>query len=237
MAAVLACGEGAVIGRRSAASMWRMLPAVGEEEPVEVLGAHRAMSRPGIRVRRTGPLERDEVTVRDNIPITTPERTLYDLAGLVSERELERSVGETFALRLAQRPRILALLDRYAGRRGATRLRRLLQEESSIALCRSEAEERFLELIRKAALAGVQANVTVAGHRVDFVWRTERLVVEIDGRAFHSTKRKFEGDRRRDADLVAAGLRVIRVTWRQIMNEPEVLIARLAQALVRPMQL
>jgi very-short-patch-repair endonuclease len=195
------------------------------------------MSRPGIRVRRTGPLERDEVTVRDNIPITTPERTLYDLAGLVSDRELERSVGETFALRLAQRPRILALLDRYAGRRGATRLRKLLQEESSIALCRSEAEERFLELIRKAGLARVQANVIVAGHKVDFVWRTERLVVEIDGRAFHATKRKFEGDRRRDADLVAAGLRVIRVTWRQIMNEPEVLIARLAQALVRPMQL
>lgn len=101
------------------------------------------------------------------------------------------------------------------------------------ALTRSEAEERFLALVRKARLPDPAANVTVGGYEVDFFWDFGGLVVEVDGFAFHSSARMFESDRRRDADLAAAGVRVMRVTWRQIVSEPEALLVRLAQALAR----
>ncbi|MGH7502427.1 MAG: endonuclease domain-containing protein [Longimicrobiales bacterium] len=114
------------------------------------------------------------------------------------------------------------------------RLLALIERGASPPLTRSAAEEHFLGLIRKAQLREPEVNMQVEGYEVDFVWRSERLVVEIDGRAFHSSDRSFESDRRRDGVLVAAGLRVMRVTWRQIVNEPEALLVRLTQALARP---
>lgn len=79
-------------------------------------------------------------------------------------------------------------------------------------------------------------NVKVAGHEVDFLWRSERFIAEIDGFAFHTGAKKFEEDRRRDTELAAAGLRVIRITWRQLTEESEAVLVRLAQALARTMQ-
>jgi len=236
MAAVLACGESAAVSHRSAAVLWGMIPG-GRVEAVEVIVARgRAGRRPGIRVRHVHTITREEVTVRDHVPITTAARTLYDLAGVASHRELERAVAEALALRLVDRARILALLDHHAARPGASRLRRLLDGDTP-PRTRSEAEERFLALVRKACLRDPDANAEVAGYEVDFLWRAERLVVEVDGVAFHSSNRRFEGDRRRDAVLIGAGLRVMRVTWHQIVKEPEALLVRLAQALARPAQL
>jgi very-short-patch-repair endonuclease len=237
MAAVLACGDSAVLSRRSAAALWQMLPRGHEGAPVEVIVAcGRAGRRMGIRVRHVRTLKPDEVTVREKIPITTAARTLYDLAGVVGRRELERALAEAFVQRLVQRSELLALLNRHARRPGASRLRALVEEEGRVSLTRSEAEERFLALTRKAELPDPDANTEVAGCKVDFLWRAERLVVEVDGRAFHSSSRRFESDRRRDAILVAAGLRVMRVTWHQIVNEPEALLVRLALALGRQAQ-
>ncbi len=238
MAAALACGGSAAVSHRSAAVLWQMLPRGRDEEPVEVVVAEgRAGRRPGIRVRHLHTLRFDEVMVRDGIPITTPARTLYDLASTVAERELERALAEGFAQRLVQRSEVLALLDHHMGGAAERRLRELLESGSRIALTRSEAEERFLELTRKARLPDPDTNAHVAGYEVDFLWRAARIVVEVDGRAFHSDYRRFESDRRKDAVLVAAGLRVMRVTWHQIVNEPEALLVRLAQALARPAQL
>lgn len=109
----------------------------------------------------------------------------------------------------------------------------MLGAGSSPAFTRSEAEARFLASVRKARLGAPATNTVVVGHEVDFLWRAERLVVEIDGFAFHASRHAFDADRRRDADLTAAGLRVLRVTWRQITKEPEAIIARVAQALAR----
>ena len=85
--------------------------------------------------------------------------------------------------------------------------------------------------MRAARLEPPEANVRVGAHEVDFLWRAERLVVEVDGYAFHSSRASFERDRLRDSELQAAGLRVLRVTWRQIVDDPMMLVARLAQAL------
>jgi len=251
MAAVLACGDGAALSHRSAAAVWRLLPGTPRVDAVDVTVTHgRAGRRRGIRVRHFRTLRPDELTIVDAIPITTAARTLYDLAGmvgsrsprgskaapcpvLVSRRELERAVAESYARGLVHRATLLRLADRHATRPGAGRLRRLLEGGSRLLLTRSEAEERFLALVRKARLPDPDANSEVVGLEVDFIWRAERLVVEVDGRSFHAADWRFENDRRRGAILVAAGYRVMRVTWLQIMREPEALLVRLAGALAR----
>lgn len=96
---------------------------------------------------------------------------------------------------------------------------------------RSEAEERFLDLVRTARLEEPETNARVGRYEVDFVWRTERLAVEIDGYSFHASRRAFERDRLRGQELTALGYRMIRVTWRQMVDEPLRLVAQLAQAL------
>src|SRR5690606_15773158 len=106
----------------------------------------------------------------------------------------------------------------HAGRPGTRRLLQAMGERPR--LTRSEAEERFLVLIREARLPRPDANTMVGGHEVDFLWPEHGLIVEIDGFAFHSSRRSFERDRLRDAELTAAGLRVVRITWRQLTGQP-----------------
>jgi len=99
------------------------------------------------------------------------------------------------------------------------------------SLSRSEAEERFLALVRRAGLPDPESNVRFHGYELDFLWREQAFAVEIDGYAFHGDRDAFEADRRRDADLAARGIQVMRITWRQLANEPEATLVLLAQAL------
>ena len=163
--------------------------------------------------------------------MTTPSRTIIDLAECVTDRELERAVHEAITRRLVNARRLRAELDQYRGRRGISRLKQLLDNDGPSTLTRSEAEERFLALVRSAGLPAPEVNVLVQGHRVDFLWRDQGLVVEVDGFQFHSTREAFERDRRRDAELQRAGLRVLRVTWRQVVDSPYATLANLVGAL------
>jgi very-short-patch-repair endonuclease len=234
MAAVLACGNGAVVSHWSAAALWRLHAGRDRSEPVEVSVCRGDHSRrPGIRVHRVGALLSDEITEVERIPITTVARTLYDCAAEAPQRDLERIVAQALSSGLTDEAGLLALWLRCANRAGARRLRAILDSQPQLAWTRSEAEERLLSLLRKAQMPIPATNVAVRGYRVDFFWRAERFIVEIDGFAFHSSARMFENDRRRDADLAAAGLRVVRVTWRQLVHEPEALLVRLALALAR----
>lgn len=234
MAAVLACGEGALLSHRSAAALWSLGPYTIESAPMDVTVIERDSGRRhGIRAHRVHALAPDEATTRRRIPTTTPARTLLDLAAEVSGRELEAAVAEAERRRLATDRQVLALIARYPTRRGTRALRRLLDRGTRPALTRSEAEERFLALIRRAQLAPPEVNVLVGRYEVDFLWREQRGVVEIDGFAHHSDRVAFERDRRRDADLAAEGYTVVRITWRQIVEEPATVVARVAQALVR----
>jgi very-short-patch-repair endonuclease len=114
------------------------------------------------------------------------------------------------------------------GRRGLAPLRRVFDHLHGPTLTRSEAEERLLALVRAARLPPPELNVRVRGHEVDLLWREARLVVEVDGYAYHSGRAAFERDRLRDAELQAKGFTVMRVTWKQIVSEPEALLVRLA---------
>jgi very-short-patch-repair endonuclease len=232
MAAVLACGPDTVLSHQSAAALWRLRP----HEPGEVhvtVPRSGAQSRPGLRVHRTRSLDAKDVRLRLGIPVTSPPRTIIDLADAISERELARAVAEAEIRGLGQGSELLAAVARAGnGRRGCARLARILGGGGGPTLTRSEAEERLLALIADAKLPMPEVNVRVRGHEVDMLWRARRLVVEVDGYAFHSTRVAFERDRARDADLHAGGLGVLRVSWRQIVDEPYALIVRVAQALV-----
>lgn len=234
LAAVLACGTHAVLSHRSAGWLWQLLPDPGDAMPVDISlpDGDRRRQR-GIRVHRVC-LQAEDLTTRDDIPLTTPARTIVDLAVMLSSRELEQVLAHAERENLIERRDLLAMVGKHSGRPGAPLLRALLESEGSPALTRSEAEERLLALIRKAQLPAPETNVRVGAYEVDFFWRRERLVVEVDGFAFHATTRKFENDRRRDGSLVASGLRVMRVTWRQLTSEPEAMLVRLAQTLIRP---
>jgi very-short-patch-repair endonuclease len=233
LAAVLACGPHAVLSHRSAGALWQLLPDPGDAAPVDISLSQgdRGRSRK-IRVHRVC-LPAEDVTVLENIPVTSVIRTLVDLAAVLASRDVERVLAQTERLNLLERGDLLSLAARHAGRPGAPLLRKLLETETGPALTRSEAEERFLALIRKSQLAPPESNVRVGDYEVDFLWRRERLVVEVDGFAFHSSQRKFESDRRRDAWLTAHGVTVLRVTWRQVAREPEAVLVRLAQTLTR----
>ena len=178
-------------------------------------------------------MSRGETTRLSGIPITTPARTLLDLASEATSRELEQAVAEAERRHLASRGGLVALLARYPRRPGTRALRFLVETHQRPALIRSEAEERLLALIGKAQLPAPDVNARVGPYEVDFLWREARLIVEVDGFAFHGDRAAFEADRRRDAELAARGFHVIRVTWRQIEAEPEAVLVRVGQALVR----
>ena len=230
-AAVLACGPAAVLSHRSSASFWTLLPYLPDSTAVSVtVTSGHARAKPGIDVHRCALRRRDWV-VRDSIRVTTPERTILDLAGVVSLEELEQAIAEGQVLRIISEPALVKQVTRNPKRAGTRTLRRLLDLDGGPAPTRSEAERRMLALVRAARLPVPEVNVPVGAHEVDFLWRRERLVVEVDGRRFHSSRRSFERDRARDADLAAAGLTVVRVTWRQLTEEPEAVAARLGAAL------
>ena len=225
LAAVLACGPGAVLSSLNAAVVWDLLGR--RDGPVHVLtaGPHRRAPN-GVIVHRTSDLPPTDTTTRHAIPITTPTRTLLDLAAHASRRDLERALAQAEVNRLVRPDELKA---RAAGRRGAKTLRDLLDEPP--AFTRSEAERRLLALIARAGLPRPRTNVRVAGYEVDALWPGQRLVAEVDGYAFHAHRAAFERDRLRDADLQTAGLRVLRFTWRQLTTTPEAVAIRLATAL------
>jgi very-short-patch-repair endonuclease len=229
LGAVLACGDGAVVSHRCAAQVWGLLPEAEGDVDVTVPGSDRE-DRDGIHVHG-GRLDPRDVTRHQGLPLSAPARTLIDVAGTSAEREVERAYAEALARRLVTRVALQAAVKRAGRRAGVAVVRRLLEAEHGPALTRSEAEERLLALLRAGGLPEPDTNARVGPYEVDFLWRTERLAVEVDGYAFHSSRAAFERDRRRDAELQDAGLRVRRVTWAQIVHEPEALLVRLARAL------
>ena len=227
MAAVLAAGPGAVLSHRSAAALWGIRPTARTRIDVTVrrtLHATQAL-HPHCAV-----LAPDETTTEQGIPATTPARTLLDLAGVLDRRQLERALNEAEVRRLDGPTAVETLLDRHPARRGTANLRDLLLTSRSPT--RSELEARFLTLLDAHDLPRPQTNTTVEGTEVDSVWRRQRLIIELDGYAFHGTRHAFERDRARDRRLAAKGWRVVRVTWRDVHERPALLATEL-RALLR----
>jgi very-short-patch-repair endonuclease len=231
MAAALACGAGCAVSHRSAARVWRLLPANDDAEIDVTVPATSRRSRPGLRIHRSAGLLPQDVRHLRGLPVTAPWRTLVDLAGVAQPRELELATHEAVARRLVNPRRLAADLDRYRGRRGLGGLKDLLESDEPRTLTRSQAEERFLALVRAGDLPAPEVNVRIHGYEVDFFWREQGLVVEIDGFQFHSSRAAFERDRRRDAELQSHGLRVLRITWRRLVDAPYATLTYLVRVL------
>ena len=225
MAAVLACGTRTVVSHDSGAYLYALAPR--PEGDVHLTGPERR-SRPGIRLHRS-PLTLGDVTRWAGVPVTRPARTLVDLAAGADMLLVERAVEDALRRRLVTRSALT--VEARRGRPGSATIRELLRLERAPALTRSEAEGRLVALIRAAGLPAPEYNVRVLGLEVDLVWPEHGLVVEVDGFTYHSGRAAFERDRIRDARLTASGLRVMRITWRQLSARPHAVVARLAEAL------
>jgi len=207
MAAVLAGGAGAVLSHRPAGALWQICSQRGVCE-VTVPGHVR--SRAGLRVHQAQ-LPPDEITTHDGIPVTTPERTQFDLAAVLPPYQLQRALSEAEVQRL---PGAHSLLDRYPSKRGRAHLKR------PPAHTKSDLEARFLAFLNDRRFPTPLTNALVEGHEVDAVWPGRKLIVELDSWTFHGTRHAFERDRRRDRHLTALGWTVIRITWRDL-DEPD----------------
>ncbi len=219
MAAVLAGGPAATLSHLSAASLSGLRPRPDVPGPIHVSvpGAGRSR-RPGIRFHRVA-LADDERTIVDGIPITAPGRTLVDIAGMLGRREIEHAVACAERERLIDHEQLAALPERYRSRPGIGLLREVTQRLAEPAFTRSEAENRCLEMLDAARIPRPHSNVPIGPYELDHFWPVEGIAIEIDGRAYHSARGRFEGDRRKDAWLRARGIEVIRLTWRQITRE------------------
>jgi very-short-patch-repair endonuclease len=232
IAAVFACGESAVLSHGSAAALWDLRPRRGARVDVLVSNSGRPEQR-GIRIRTTRSLHPAEVASHHGIPCTSVARTIVDLGATLKTPELRRVLERALILRLFDRRALDAALERATGRRGTGILRRVLEGLDDTPPTRSELERRFLQLLRDASLPSPITNGQVNGYEVDFHWPDARLIVETDGRATHDNPFAFERDRQRDFDLSLAGWTVIRITWRQLRDEPERVIALLHAKLRR----
>lgn len=237
MAAVLACGSDALLCDRSAAELWGLVQDDGRRRrssPVDVLTVgYGAEPRPGVRTRRVQALAPEDRAEVGALPVTGAVRTLVDLARIAGPRELELAVARADREGLVRRDALAERVAREAGRVGMPALRRLLERTGGPALTRSEAEARFLALIREAGLPVPETNARLGGYELDFLWRDRGVAVEVDGYRFHASRSRFESDRRRATRLAAIGAQVIPVTWRQIVDEPTATAVHLAQALLR----
>lgn len=215
IAAVLSCGDGALLSHASAAALWGI---EDREGTISVsLPSHRQLRRNDLLVHRANLADEDRRT-KLGIPVTSPARTLLDLASTLPRRRLERAVNEADVLDLVTPGRLEAYVAARPGVPGAPALRQLLDPQT-FRLTRSDLERVFLALCRRAGLPVPQTRAIVNGFEVDFHWPDLALVVETDGGRYHRTQAQQTRDRIRDQAHMAAGLHPLRFTEHQIARD------------------
>jgi very-short-patch-repair endonuclease/predicted transcriptional regulator of viral defense system len=220
MAAVLACGDGAVLSHRSAAALWELRPSAAGKIDVTVPARSGRASRATIRVHRSGALPASEITRHQGIAVTRVARTLFDLAETVPRSAAQRALERAEGLQLFDLLAMQTMIDLHRTRRGSRRLAAILAEYEDDELTRSELENQFLALCADHGVPRPRVNSQVEDYTVDFFWPAQRLIAETDSRRYHATRAAFERDRARDAALTVGGYRVVRFTHRQIQREP-----------------
>jgi very-short-patch-repair endonuclease len=231
MAAVLACGDGAVLSHASAAALWGIRDK--EIKQIEVsVPAGRFPRHPGIRVHRRAALTAKDVTKRHGVPTTNAACTLIDLAARLTAKQLEAAVNEADALDLIDPERLRAAVDERAGRPGTKALRQLL-DHSTFTLTDSALERLFLPIARRAGLPKPQTQAQVNGFRADFYWPGLKLVVETDGLRYHRTAAQQARDLVRDQRHAVADIERLRFTHAQVAHEPAYVEATLQAVAAR----
>ncbi len=230
-AAVLACGDGAVLSHLSAAALWRL----SEKDPLVIdvsLPGRGKRTRDGVRVHRPRRLDPEDVTRHRGIPATTVARTLIDCAAVLGSRSVERIVDEADYLGLLKPSEVEGALVRNLGRTGAARLSKvLLRHQPGSTRTRTPLEESFFGLVRRARLPQPLVNAKLGPYTIDFLWPDQRIAVETDGRSAHERAAARERDYRRDSWLTTAGYRPLRFTWHQVHDDEQGVLGALRAVL------
>jgi hypothetical protein len=230
IAAVAAIGAETALSHVSAAALWGLMQSTGD---VHVTTTRSIKPRPGIRLHVTRSLPPSDVTRHHGIPVTTPARTVLDVAQGLSERKLRRLVHEGEVQRLVSNDDLREQLHRSPGRRGSPRLLAIVYEGP--VRTRSEFEEVTYDLLRRNGFPRPSTNTPLRGLpswlEVDFHFAGTSLVIEADGEQFHGTRWRRRTDARKQAMLEAAGFRVIRLTWEQVTGDEAQTVRRLRRAL------
>jgi len=219
MAALLACGEGAALSHRTAGEVWGIM--TGPTLPIDVTAAAAKGRKHRQITTHRMLLDPFDAVVRDNLRVTTPSRTIVDLAASLEGRALRDAVERAQDLRRFDPNDIRETLARAPRRPGTRRLHDLitvLAPDKDNA--RSHLERMFLALTREARLPQPASNLEIAGRCRDFAWPDQRLVVETDGYRYHSSRQAKRSDNRRDRQLTAQGWRPVRFTYEEIAFEP-----------------
>jgi very-short-patch-repair endonuclease len=231
MAAVLACGNRAVLSHASAGWLWGLLPRCPVEAEVTI--PRHGRRRSGIKAHHPTSLSPSEWGSLERIPVTSLARTLLDLAATGPAWRLEQAIERAERLGRLDLIEIDALLRRRCGEGGTRRLHGALDIYRDPASSRSRTELLFLDLVKKAKLPRPATNTFVAGYEIDAYWEAERFAVEVDGWDTHRTRKAFESDPLRQEDLKLAGIDSIRITARRIEREPHMVAKRLATLLTQ----
>jgi len=230
-AGLYACGEGSVLGRRSATRVWRLLPYPAQAYPWVTVSPHKRIDRPRIVVQRAR-LEPRDIRRRHGMAATSPPRTVLDMAGVLSDPyELEALIAEAHYRGLATEAELRDQVARNTRRPGVAVLRRILDIEGGPQRTRSKGERAMLRLLRRHGVTGFEANAITDGYEVDFLWRAESFCVELDGWDGHSSRIAFERDRLKWANLEASGITVMPITGRQVAEDGRGVISRLLSVL------
>jgi hypothetical protein len=232
MAAVLACGPGAVLSHFSAGHLWGICGSYG---PIEILrrsGGFHPAGHQDVQLHQTRRLEPYEVKMERGIPVAVVERVLLDVAARTYAKQLERMFVAAYKSDELSWPRLGRILRCRRGCSGVGKLRRIALEVDPEALeTKSVTEVDFLALCRRWAITAPAANVLVAGHLVDFLWAEQKVVVETDSWSHHGDRIAFEKDRQTDVDLIAAGYDVHRTTYKMLERDPDPFLTNVRKAL------
>jgi hypothetical protein len=227
-AAVLACGEGALLSGRAAAHLLGLIK--GPAPPPEVTAPTERRIE-GVRTRRSRRMDPCDATIWRGIPSTAVARTLVDLAAELQMADLARACHEAEVLHRTTPTQVEAVLGRAPNRPGAGSLRRVLRGEIHVAL--SKLERRFLGLLREAGLVLPQTNRPAGGRRVDCRWPAQRLTVELDSYRYHHSRHAWEQDRLREREAHARGDEFRRYTYGDVFEHPRLMLRELDALLPR----
>jgi very-short-patch-repair endonuclease len=227
MAAVLACGDGALLSHRSAAALWGICAESGGID-VSVRRPTR-LRRPGIRVHARTGLSEADVARRIGIPVTGVVLTLIDVATELEPNRVERAVNEADKLDLVDPETLRSALDDHPGERGALRLRRIL-DARTFRLSDSDLEILFRPIATAAGLPPPLTKHNINGFEVDFFFPDLGLVVETDGLRYHRTPSAQARDARRDRTHTLSGMMPLRFTHYEVKHEATKVTQALARA-------
>lgn len=229
MAAVLACGDGALLAHRAAASLHDLMPGPGTAV-IDVVAPRRRSHR-GIRSHLGGDTTLCG-TVIDGIPVTSLPVTLLHVAATMPRRRAVAALEQAQRIGTLDATPIHALLEACEGHRGAAILAAALDAlADDPPWLQSDTEERFRALLSDHHLPLPICNQLVEGELVDCLWPDRKLVVELDGYGYHSSRRAFDSDRRRDVVLTLAGFTVVRFTRSQVLQSPDAVMTAMRRLL------